>query len=130
MINVEIKIALGKGWKENPRTFGDKFVENNRNLKVDINGEAEELNTHYYLENDEISQLTIKFNGDNITDISNLFEECEDFEEIDISWTNISKIKKIDYIFKNCKNLKIINGLSEWNKQNLNRLIGLFFGCS
>ena len=49
MVKGEIKIKLGKNRKENPRILGDKFVENNTNLNIDINGKTEELNTHYHL---------------------------------------------------------------------------------
>ena len=57
--------------------------------------------------------LTIEFNYNNISDLSHMFEGCKDFETTDIDWPDTSKIININYMFKDCKNLKNIKGLSK-----------------
>ena len=51
MAKVTVKIELRKERDENPRIFGDKFVENNTNLEININGNSEKLKKFYDLEN-------------------------------------------------------------------------------
>ena len=59
-----------------------------------------------------------------------MFEDCVDFKYIEIFWPDFSKVININYIFKNCKNIKNINILSEWNIENVKSMIGLFYGYS
>ena len=129
-MDLKISIDLMLNRNKKIRIFGEKFVENNKSLEINIDGKKNSITTGYKLENDEINMLTIEFNYNNISDISHMFEGCKDFETINIDWPDTSKIININYMFKNCKNLKNIKGLSNWNTENIKSMIGLFYGCS
>ena len=53
-MEVKIFIELIENKKENIRIFGDKFVGNNKNLDICINGKNVNLTSYYNLENDEV----------------------------------------------------------------------------
>ena len=91
-MEVILSIELIKKRQNNIRIFGNKFVEENKNLEISINGNKKKLTTYYKLEN-EINTLVIKFIDNNITNIGHMFEGCKDFEYIDISWPDTSLIK-------------------------------------
>jgi len=76
-MDVIISIELVKNREENIKIFGNKFVENNKSLDININGNINKIATNYKLESDEINMLTIEFKyNNNISDISYIFEGC------------------------------------------------------
>ena len=73
-----------------------------------------------------------KWNFSKVKDISNLFRDCESLETI-IMNENKSEdgnLTNMEYMFANCKNLKKIDGLSNWNTKNVKKMNHMFNGCS
>ena len=122
-MEVRIVIELMEKRKKLIRIFGDKFVENNKGLEININGNKINLIKLYKLDDDEVNNLIIEFKDNNIIDISYMFAGCEDFEYIDIFWPDTSKIININYIFQNCKNLKDIFISAKWNIEKINSIV-------
>ena len=56
-MEVRIVIELMEKRKKLIRIFGDKFVENNKSLEININGNKINLTELYKLEDDEINNL-------------------------------------------------------------------------
>ena len=129
-MDVIISIEFVRNREEYIKIFGNNFVKNNKSLDIFINGNINKITTNYKLESDEINMLTIEFKyNNNISDISYMFEGCKDFEYLEICWPDTSKIININYVFKDCQNLKDIKGLSKWNTENVKSMVGFFYGC-
>ena len=62
-----------------------------------------------------------------ITDMSNLFNNKEDFND-DISKWNVSKVETTEYMFYGCKNFN--QPLNNWNVSNLKRTEYMFCDCN
>lgn len=74
--------------------------------------------------NQEIENLDTK----NITDMSYMFDNCQNLREIDISNFNTDKITSISYMFDNCMILKNIK-LFKIDTQNLRQMMQMFRDC-
>lgn len=57
-----------------------------------------------------------------------LFDGTE-FEYIDISDWNVSKVKDMYEMFNECYNLKSVGDLSNWNVSNVEDMSFMFYGC-
>ena len=69
--------------------FGNKFVENNKNIyKMIIDNKEYEITDKYNVKNNNNNRLNIKLKGvNNITDMSYMFNECSSL----LSLPDISK---------------------------------------
>ena len=117
------------------KLFGDKFVENNKNLCIIIINDVEnELCSHFNLENIKLNNdiLEIKLKGiKNITNVSYMFHECKNlFSLPNIHKWNTYKIKDMSFMFYECPLLTFISDISKWNTINVNDLSYMFYNCS
>ena len=117
------------------KLFGEKFVENNKNIcKIIINNEKKDLCS--YIENYEKylieDILVIKLIGiKNIIDSSYMFSGCLSLISLpDISKWDISNIKNIRGMFFYCSSLKYIDDISKWRTNKITDLCGVFQYCS
>ena len=143
------------------RIFGDKFVENNKYLKFIYEDEEYNLTSHLSVEGkrgkidiylngfnsitnlshmfsgcDQVNYISnqnfLKYNNDNIKDISYMFSNCSLLESLpdDISNWNISNITNLSSFFSNCNSLRTIPHISRWNTSKVTNMSNLFYGCS
>ena len=70
----------------------------------------------------------IKFNRDDITDMSFMFYGCEFLEEINFSKIKTNNVTDMNSMFKDCKALKALN-LSYFNTNNVTNMSFMFYGC-
>ena len=64
-----------------------------------------------------------------ITDMSDLFEYMKGLLKIDISNWNVSKVKRMDYMFRGCENLKEIIGIEDLDVSQVENMQGMFDEC-
>ena len=113
------------------KLFGEKFVENNKDVcNIIINGEEKELNSFYNLESLKDNELfEIKLKGiENITDMSYMFSDCTSlFSLSDISKWDTNNVTDMSYMFKDCESLLKFPDFSKWNTDNLINISYIFF---
>lgn len=65
--------------------------------------------TSRMFQSDTLEKITFEnFDTSEVSDMSEMFSECEKLESLDLSNFNISKIKDLTHMFRDCKNLKKI----------------------
>ena len=132
----EIEIILGIKCNHKVRIFGEKFVEKNKcNCNMIINNEQKELNSFYDFgkENEEgfyEAELTIKLKINNdFTDISHMFDGCDNISSIKIISFNTSKIENMAYLFNHCEILEQLPNISNWDISNVTNIKFIFGRC-
>ena len=74
----------------------------------------------------------INFDTSNVTDISYMFYKCKNknFElPLDISAWDLSKVRKMNDLFSDCKYIKKFPDISKWNTSNVRDVRDLFYNC-
>ena len=116
-IEIKHKIECRIKEENNFRLFVDKFVENNKkNCKMFINGVENQLISNFEI-TDRVFKAKLIINIkiiNNITDLSHLFDGCQS-SYIEISNFNTSNIIDMSYFFNNCKNLKELPNIANWD---------------
>ena len=115
------------------RLFGEKFVKTNKNnCFLLINGERAELKEFYYLD-DKPSDNIIKVDlieKKKISNMSNMFSECNNLSNLDISKFDTSYVTNINGMFSDCNLLENIpNDISKINTSNITNMSYLFYNC-
>lgn len=64
----------------------------------------------------------------NVTDMVNMFYECQNIDNLDFSNFNTKNVTNMYYMFCGCSNLSSLN-LSSFDTQNVTDMNGMFFGC-
>ena len=64
-----------------------------------------------------------------ITDMSYLFAGMEDLIKIDLSDWDVSNVKTMKDMFRDCQNLERIIGIENWNVSNVTNMRYMFIGC-
>lgn len=64
----------------------------------------------------------------NVTDMSRMFEDCDNLTYIDLSTLDLSKIKNMSYMFNNCGNLETVL-FGETNALSVADMSYMFKGC-
>ena len=70
----------------------------------------------------------IKFNRDDVIDMSSMFYGCEFLEEINFSKIKTNNVTDMNSMFKDCKALKELD-LSYFNTNNVTNMSSMFCGC-
>ena len=115
--------------------FGDKFVENNKNIcKMFINGKEKELSSTLDINNIELNDdkiLELKLKGiKNISNISYMFSNCSSLFEIsDISKWNTINITDMSHLFEVCE-LSSLFDISKWETSNVINMSYMFSNCA
>ena len=71
----------------------------------------------------------LKFNRNNIIDMSNMFYECRNLKYLDLSLVKTDNITSMWYMFYGCKSLKSLD-LSNFNTEKVINMRGMFWGCN
>lgn len=110
---------------------GLKDFENDNNidnLELYINNKKKnQFNKHCEFPNGR-HEIRIVFNGI-ITDCSNMFKDCQNLIEINLSNFNTEEVTNMSYMFHNCKNLSNID-LSNINTENVTNMSHMFHNCN
>ena len=82
----------------------------------------------------EFSQLkTIEgienLNTEKVTDMSNMFYDCQSLNSLDVSKFNTAKVVDMEYMFSGCKGLTSLD-VSKFNTAEVENMCGMFNGCS
>ena len=103
--------------------------DNVTKIKIIINHKVKSLTKLFY--NCEcIKKINfIKFNRDDIINMSNMFYRCSSLKELNLSNFNTNNVTNMSYMFYECSSLKELN-LSNFNTNNVNNMRGMFNGCS
>ena len=67
-------------------------------------------------------------NTEHVTDMSNMFEGCQDLDILDLSHFNTSQVTDMDYMFYGCSALEELD-LSSFNTSKVTRMIAMFSYC-
>ena len=89
--------------------FGQKFVENNKNVcKMIIENKEYNITKKFYFKNFSNNILNIKLKGiDNITNMSYMFSDCNMLFEIEgLSSINTIKVNNMECMFRNAYDYK------------------------
>ena len=115
------------------KIFGNKFVENNKNICQISYGDAYyELTEFLEIKNEENNKmLEIKLLGiDKIIDASYMFDECKSLITLtDITKWNTKNITNMSNIFHLCESLISLPDISKWNTINVKDMNSMFEGC-
>ena len=69
-------------------------------------------------------------NTENVTDMSDMFNNCTILPSLDLSNFNTAKVKIMYNMFKNCKKLSSLNLSESFNTVNVTNMSSMFYGCS
>ena len=138
-IKIESKLIDKIKNKKEVRIFGDQFVKNNINAKIEIKNDSDSIyegeikDTIDFEKYDTKSDFNITIsNIDNINNLSNMFNKCTEIESLKIS-LNIDTERIIDLsnMFLKCTSLQklIIENIEEKNFSNVINLSCLFANC-
>ena len=136
----------------------DKLRElDKKNTELYINNKKYEYNKYFEPESDGIYLVTLKFKNIYIKNCSNMFYNCKNIINIDLSFFNYKNMKNLSYMFcgchllkslqyisnwdtKNvtdmsymlnkCSSLVTLSDISNWNTKNVNLMFGMFYNCS
>ena len=68
-------------------------------------------------------------NTENVTDMSNMFNNCIILPSLDLSNFNTAKVTNMSCMFKNCKELSSLNLSESFNTVNVTNMSYMFSGC-
>ena len=129
----EIRIKYKINESKEIRLFGDKFVENNKNIcKIIIDNKEENLVTWKEIEpNTYIEFLEITLKGlTNVTNMSHIFNGCSDLISFDdISNLDMKNVTDISYAFYGCTSIEEMPDISVWDTSKVTDMESLFSYC-
>ena len=131
-ISIIYKIEQNDKNKGVVKIFGKKFVMNNEKKCYIINNINYDLTEYFNIKDIKENTFEIKLiDIKNITNISNMFNECSSLISIkDISNWNTSNIEDMSYLFNRCSSLSKFSGISEWDTKNVINMSYLFSFCA
>ena len=117
------------------RLFGKTFIDNNiNNCLIKINGQkVEKLKEFYELKSEEKTLKITLYKEKNITDMSEMFNDCDNLLEIIIpeesKWTT-ENLVKMNKMFNGCKALKSLpSQMSQWDTSKVTDMSYMFSLC-
>ena len=69
------------------------------------------------------------FDTSNVTNMSDMFADCNSLTSLDVSKWNVSKVTKMGWMFWNCNNLAVLD-VSNWDVSNVTDMSYMFLNCS
>ena len=75
-------------------------------------------------------EITILYNSPNVTDMSSMFKECKNLENLDLSNLDTSKVTNMGSMFYDCTNLKNITFGDNFNTSNTTNMSYMFSDCT
>ena len=112
-------------------TIGSQIINfnyNNSISKVVVNGKSSNIKDYYYLLNEGINEIIIKFNKELDTCVS-MFYDLKNIVILDISNFYSSKVKTMSNMFYGCSSLISLD-LSSLDTSSVTGMRSMFFGCS
>ena len=143
ILSVIISIILNFTVKsEENNKITAKYISNDENEKIilfnsnylpsissiKINGTNSELSNYHYFKKNIIYEIVIELN-ETLQTLDEMFLNCENLIEVNLSSLNINKPKSIVRTFSGCKSLTSIN-LPKIDMSKTKNISGLFKGCS
>lgn len=64
-----------------------------------------------------------------VTNMSNMFNNCQNLISLDSSTWDTSKVTDMDYMFNNCQKLSEIKGIESWDTSKVTRMDYMFYSC-
>ena len=124
--NSKIRLKIrGKGYKY---IFSTNLLSKYYPKEIYINWNKQYLiNCSYYF--NEIDNFIELIWDNNINNCINIFRQCEDITEIDLSNFDTSEVTDMSNMFYGCSSLTSLN-LSNFNTSNVTNMLGMFFLCS
>ena len=115
------------------RIFGDEFVKQNKErCKMFIKCRVYDIIDQICFEEYDIKKcdqtFEIIFEGKYITDMKNMFNECENLIKIDFSFFDTQNVTNMEGMFSDCKNLTKLD-LSSFNTKNVTNMACMFWNC-
>ena len=106
------------------QTSGSKILGHDSFVREDI---------HFGLFSDYYKVVTISgienLDMSKVTNMSNLFANCQELTSIDISGFDNHLVDRTDAMFENCYELKSITGLEKLNTSNVTKMDFMFANC-
>ena len=124
--NSKIRLKIrGKGYKY---IFSTNFLSKYYPKEIYINWNKQYLiNSSYYF--NEIDNFIELIWDNNINNCINIFRQCEDITEIDLSNFDTSEVTDMSSMFYGCSSLKSLE-LSSFDTSNVANMWGMFYNCS
>ena len=69
------------------------------------------------------------FNTSDVTNMENMFLNCKNLTNINLSYFNTSNVTTMEKMFANCENLQEIKFPETFNTGNVNKVNNMFFNC-
>ena len=121
---------------DEPLIINKDFNKKNRNNITEVPNDIDELRKIIEDRYDKLGpgtkQNPIDFNDidtSNITSFDSLFNHLN-FEYIDISLWDTSKVDSMIFMFYSCEKLVSIGDIGEWDVSNVKTFRGMFFNCN
>ena len=70
------------------------------------------------------------FNTANVTSMAYMFSGCSQLTSVDVSGFNTANVSYMSYMFRNCSQLTSITGLTSFNTSKVTDMTSMFAGCS
>ena len=115
-------------------TFNDGYqytvneVESNGVYTVEINSDSDFSSCSF---KDKSELLTVEYLKvtSNVIDMDNMFQNCSQFTQLDVSNWDTSNVTSIKYIFQSCSKLTQLD-VSNFDTSNVTTMYAMFNGCS
>jgi surface protein len=104
-----------------------KICEEN-NVRIYFNDKKEEINRNYIAKDDNVKKIKIIINH-KIKSLYRFFEDCKCIKKINFIKFNKDDIKNMSYMFYRCSSLEELN-LSNFNTNNVIDMSWMFSYCS
>ena len=122
------KITLKTNAIGNIKILSDEFFENYKPCSVYINDSPHDINNEYYFNYSQSIVIIISWNI-NIISTKDMFWDCNNIIEIDLSNFDSSQVTEMEGMFFLCKNLIFLN-ITNFNTSQVKNMYSLFKGCS
>ena len=110
-------------------TEGINVYLNNKKINMIIEPPHWKIDYNFF-EEDGIYEFEIIFNNNKCTNMSRLFENCENIISIDLTMFNTENVTNMSFLFNNCNKLKEIKGINKFNTDKVTNMNSMFKGCA
>ena len=110
----EINLIYNTGYEGECQIFGDKFVEKNNNIELNINGYKNKLINKYKLKKgDNNIKMIIK---NKIKNLRYMFDLCSNLKNIEeLKYLNVKYCNNFSFMFNECESLNDKMECIKWN---------------
>ena len=113
---------------DNTYEHGNLKELNENNTKLYINDKIMKYQKYFKPEKEGIFLIKLKF-FISIKDCSYMFYGCNKLENIELTNFDTQNTYSMKFMFFECKSLKSISGISQWNTINVTDMEGMFCKC-